>query len=148
VKPVRRFLAGLLALLFVTLSSGGSALAGTKWCAVDPVLTVDGLVSDVTVTFDETYVASLSAPVTFRFHVPSNSKASVTMPPAPVAYTVELLYDLAPRSKRDPVPVVAETLVTANALFATQTVVAVTRTVTVAAYGTSNAVTTLSYSVR
>lgn len=145
---MQRFLAGVLALLFVTGGLGGSALAGTKWCAVDPVLTVDGKVSDVTVTFDEAYLPSLTAPVVFRFHVPSNARASVTLPPAPVAYTVELLYDLPPRVKKDPVTVVAETLVTANAAFATQTVAAITRTVTVAAYGTSNAVTTLSYSVR
>jgi hypothetical protein len=145
---MKRFLVATLAALALATSSSGVALAGSKWCVVDPILTVDGRTSDVTVAFADAYVSAVAPPVTFTFHVPSNSTASVSMPPAPVAYTVALVYDLPARQKRDPVTVRVETLVSASSTFTTETVVQLSRTVTVSALGTSNAVSTISYSVR
>jgi len=130
------------------MSSSNAALAGTKWCVVDPIVTVDGRTSDVTVAFAETSIAAVQPPVIFRFHVPSNATVSVKMPPAPIAYTVELVYDLPARLKRNAVTVTVETLVTASATFTTETVVHLSRGVTVSALGTSNLVTTISYTVR
>jgi hypothetical protein len=144
---MQRFLGAIAVALVLTLGSVNGALAGTKWCAVDPIVTVDGRTSDVTVGFDESHIPSLLPPVVFRFHVPSNSKASVTMPASTVAYTVEVQYDLPPREKKDPVTVTVETLVPASATFPTQTVVS-TRVVTIAVLGTSASTTTISYTLR
>jgi hypothetical protein len=144
---MQRFLGAIAVALLLTLGSVDAALAGTKWCAVDPIVTVDGRTSDVTVGFDAAYIPSLLPPVVFRFHVPSNSKASVTMPAAPIAYTVEVQYDLPARQKKDPVTVTVEALVPASEIFPTQTVVSA-RAFTIGVLGTSASTTTISYTLR
>jgi hypothetical protein len=148
VRVVKRFLVVAAIALGLWFGTGAPALAGTKWCVVDPIITVDGRSSDVQVGFAESFISTVAPPVLFRFHVPSNSTASVKLPPSPVAYTVELSYDLPPRAKRDPVLVTVETLIPASASFETQTIVHVSRNVSIAVSGTSNAFTTITYSVR
>ena len=133
---MRRLIVALTAALLLTVG-GGTALAGTKWCAVDPIITVDGRTSDVTVSFDEAYRLAVQPPVIFRFHVPSNSAASVSLPPSPVAYVVEVLYDLPARAKRDPVTVTVDTLVTAATPFVAYTVVQLPRGTTISVTGCS-----------
>lgn len=144
---MRRLIVALTAALLLTVS-GGTALAGTKWCAVDPIITVDGRTSDVTVSFDEAYILSVLPPVVFRFHVPSNSTARLSLPPSPVAYVVEVLYDLPARAKKDPVTVTVDTLVTATTTFVAYTVVQLPRGTIVSVTGSSGAITTISYTVR
>ena len=145
---MKRFLVAALAAIAFTTSVGDAALAGTKWCVIDPIITVDGRTSDVTVRFQDAYTATVLPPIVFRFHVPSNSTATVSLPTAAVPYTVEVFYDLPARAKRDPVTVRAESLVNATATFTTETFVQLSRNVTVSALGTSGAVTTITYSVR
>jgi hypothetical protein len=147
VRDMRRLIVALTAALLLTVGSG-TALAGTKWCVVDPIITVDGRTSDVTVSFDESNLKAVLAPVTFRFHVPSNSTASVSLPASPVAYVVEVLYDLPARAKRDPATATVDTLVTATTTFAVYTVVLLPRGNTVAVTGASGATTTISYTLR
>jgi hypothetical protein len=133
----------------LSLFAGGVAFAGTQWCVVDPVITVNGHNSDVQVAFDQSYANKLTGPVTFRFHVPSNATTTVAMPPSTVPYTVQLFYDLPAVSKRSaPTTVTVETLVNSPTVFATQTVVDLTRTVSVAVSGTSGATTTISYTLK
>lgn len=145
---MKRFLVAVFAAVMLTIASSNAALAGTKWCVVDPIVTVDGRTADVTVALAETSVSAVQPPVIFRFHVASNATVSVKMPVAPIAYTVELIYDLPTRLKRDAVTVTVETLVRASATFTTETVVHLPRGVTVSALGTSNLITTISYTVR
>ena len=82
---MQRFFVATTFALLIVLGSGQLALAGVKWCAVDPILTVDGRDTDVSVTFDEARMSAVLPPVQFLFHVPSNSKVSVAMPAAPIA---------------------------------------------------------------
>jgi hypothetical protein len=145
---MRRTLVGLSLALVLNFFAADTALAGTQWCVVDPVIVVNGRSSDVQVAFDQANVPSLSGPVVFRFHVPSNSNASVALPPSTVPYTVELLYDLAPLAKRSPTTVTVETLVRSPVLFPTQTLVEITRTVLVSVNGTSGTTTTISYTLK
>jgi hypothetical protein len=144
---MRPITVALTAALLLTVGSG-TALAGSKWCVVDPIITVDGRTSDVSVSFDESNARAVLPPVIFRFHVPSNATASVSLPPSPVAYTVELLYDLPARAKRDPVTATVDTLVAATTTFAVYTVVLLPRGTTVSVSGFSGATTTISYSLR
>src|SRR6267143_1799372 len=123
---MRPIIVALTAALLLTVGSG-TALAGSKWCVVDPIITVDGRTSDVSVSFDQSNAGAVLPPVIFRFHVPSNSTASVSLPPSPIAYTVELLYDLPARARRDPVTATVDTLVTAATTFAVSTVVLLPR---------------------
>ncbi len=145
---MRRSLVALSLAFVLSLWAGGMALAGTQWCVVDPVIVVNGRSSDVQVAFDQANVPSLSGPVAFRFHVPSDSRASVTMPASAVPYTVQLLYDLPPVSNRSSATVTVDTLVKSPVLFPTQTVVAITRTVVVSVSGTSGTTTTISYTLK
>jgi hypothetical protein len=134
--------------LVLSLFAGEVALAGTQWCAVDPVIVVNGHSSDVQVAFEQRYASSLSGPVVFRFHLPSNAAATVAMPPSTIAYTVQLFYDLPAASKRAPTTVTVETLVTSPTLFATQTVVDLTRTVSISVTGSTGVTTTISYTLK
>src|SRR2546429_5280588 len=109
------------------LPAATPALAGSKWCVIDPVITVDGHTSDVSVQFDDAYTNTVVAPVTFRVHVPANATVSVGYPVSALAYSVEVTYDLPARAKRDPVTITVNTLVSASATFATQTIVSLTR---------------------
>ncbi len=143
-RPI--FVAFTAALLLTV--SGGTALAATKWCVVDPIITVDGRTSDVSVSFDQSSSNAVLPPVVFRFHVPSNSTASVSLPPSPIAYVVELLYDLPARAKRDPATVTVDALVPAATTFAVYTVVLLPRGTTVSVSGSSGATTTISYTLR
>lgn len=145
---MRRFLISSMAALLLTIASSSGAVAGTKWCAVDPIITVDGRTSDVTVSFEEPNLAAVLPPVMFRFHVPANSVATISLPPAAVAYTVELAYDLPARGRRDPVAVRVDTLVPATSTFVVNTVVLLPRNVTISVAGLSNAVTSMTYSVK
>lgn len=145
---MQRFFVATALVLLTILGSGQLALAGVKWCAVDPILTVDGRTTDVTVAFAEDWVSAVLPPVVFRFHVPSNSKASVTMPASPVAYTVELRYDLPARDKKNPVGVTVETYVGATVLFETQTIVQINKVASVSVAGLSGSTTTISYSLK
>lgn len=145
---MKRFLVVATIALGLWFGTGAPALAGTKWCVVDPIITVDGRTSDVQVGFAESFISTVAPPVLFRFHVPSNSRVSLELPPSPIAYTVELYYDLPPRAKRDPVLVTVETLIQASESFETQTIVHVSRTVSIAVGGMSNVITTITYSVR
>jgi hypothetical protein len=144
-----RFLSALSLALVLSLFVGQVALAGTQWCVVDPVIVINGHSTDVQVAFDQKYASSVSGPVTFRFHVPNNSTATVAMPPSTVPYTVQLFYDLPAVSKRSaPTTVTVETLVSSPTAFATQTVVDLTRTVSISVSGTSGVTTTISYTLK
>src|SRR5438309_2252407 len=94
-----------IALALYLMLAATPALAGSKWCVIDPVITVDGHTSDVSVQFDDAYTPTLLAPVAFQVHVPANATVSVGYPVSPVAYTVGVTYDLPARTKRDPVTV-------------------------------------------
>jgi hypothetical protein len=144
---MRPIIVALTAALLLTVG-GGTALAGAKWCVVDPIITVDGRTSDVSVSFDQSNFSAVLPPVIFRFHVPSNATASVSLPPSPVAYTVELLYDLPARARRDPPTVTVDTLVTATSTFAVYTVVMLPRGTIVSVSGSSGSTTTISYTLR
>jgi hypothetical protein len=145
---MRRSLVALSLTFVLNLFTGGTALAGTQWCVVDPVIVINGRSSDVQVAFDKANIPSLSGPVVFRFHVPSNSTASLALPPSTVPYTVQLLYDLPPASKRASTTVTVDTLVGAHTVFPVQTVVEITRAVLVSVNGTSGATTTISYTLK
>jgi hypothetical protein len=145
---MHRFVVALSFALVFSLLAGGTALAGTQWCVVDPVIVINGRSSDVQVAFDKANVPSLSGPVLFRFHVPSNSTATIAMPPSTVPYSVQLLYDLPAAMKRSPTTVTVDTLVGAHTVFPVQTVVEITRAVLVSVNGTSGATTTISYTLR
>jgi hypothetical protein len=134
-----RFVTALLVAVVLSLFCGGVALGGTQWCVVDPVIVVNGHNSDVQVAFDQSNAKSLSGPIVFRFHVPSNAAASVAMPPSTVPYTVQLSYDLPAASKHSPNTVTVETLVSASTVFATQTLVDITRTVSIAVIAVADA---------
>ena len=146
---MRPIIVALTAALLLTVGSG-TALAGSKWCVVDPIIIVDGRTSDVSVSFDQPNASAVLPPVMFRFHVPSNSTASVSLPPSPVAYTVEVLYDLPARARKDkdPASVSVDTLVQATTTFAVSTVVMLPKGTTVTVSGSSGAITTISYTLR
>ena len=144
---MQRFLVATALALLMLLGSGQLALAGVKWCAVDPILTVDGRDTDVTVAFDETSMSAVLPPVRFLFHVPSNSKVSVAMPASPIAYTVELRYDL-PERRKGPVSVTVETFVGATALFETHTIVQVSKVAFISVVGVSGSTTSISYTLK
>lgn len=141
-----RVLVGLTTIVLLSALTGGSALAGTKWCVVDPEIVVNGRASDVEVAFDQSRVPTLTAPVVFRFHVAANATATVSMPTSAVPYTVQVIYDLPPDSRKS-TTVGVDTLVRSTDSFATQTIVRVTRTVVVTVAGTSNATTSITYLV-
>ena len=141
-----RFLVALSAILLLSVLTGSSAMAGTQWCVVDPLIIVNGRASDVEVVFDQSRVPTLSAPIRFRFHVPANATASVTMPPSAVPYTVQVLYDLPPDPRKSPT-VAVETLVSSTDTFTTQTIVLATKMMVVIVAGTSNVPTSISYLV-
>lgn len=145
---MKRFLVVVTIALGFWLGAGSPAAAGVKWCVVDPIITVDGRTSDVQVGFSESLIPSVAPPVTFTFHVPSNSTVGLKMPPSPVAYTVAILYDLPPRARRDPVQVTVDTFVPATTTFETQTIVHLPRGVSISVKGQSNTATTISYVVR
>jgi hypothetical protein len=100
------------------------------------------------VSFELSNLNAVLPPVIFRFHVPSNSTANVSLPPSPVAYTVELLYDLPARARRDPATVTVDTLVPATTAFVTYTVVLLPRANTISVTGSSGETTTISYTLR
>jgi hypothetical protein len=141
-----RFLIALSTILLLSVLTGGSAMAGTQWCVVDPQIVVNGRASSVEVAFDQSRVPTLSAPVVFRFHVPANATATVGLPASAVPYTVQVLYDLPPDSRKS-TTVAVDTLVSSTASFATQTIVRVTKSVVVTVAGTSNAPTSITYLV-
>jgi hypothetical protein len=141
-----RFLIALSTVLLLSVLTGSNAMAGTQWCVVDPQIVVNGRASDVEVAFDQSRVPMLTAPVVFRFHVPVNATATVSMPTSAVPYTVQVLYDL-PHDSRKSTTVGVDTLVRSTDSFATQTIVRVTRTVMVTVAGTSNAPTSITYLV-
>jgi hypothetical protein len=139
-----RFVIALATVVLVGVLTGGTAMAGTQWCVVDPQIVVNGRASDVEVAFDQARVPTLTGPVLFRVHVPANATATVSMPMSAVPYTVQVLHDLPPESRRS-TTVAVDTLVSSTDSFATQTIVRVTRTVLVTVAGTSNAPTSISY---
>src|SRR5438067_6276049 len=144
---MRRSILATAVVLYLMLAAT-PALAGSKWCVIDPVITVDGRTSDVSVQFDDTFVPTLTAPVSFRVHAPANSMVTVGYPVSPVAYTVAVSYDLPARAKHDPVTVSVDTLVSATATFATQTIVSLSHGTVFTASGVSGSITTVSYSLR
>jgi len=146
VGAMSRFLVALSAVLLLSVLTGSSAMAGTQWCVVDPLIVVNGRASDVEVVFDQSRVPTLTAPVLFRFHVPANATATVSMPASAVPYTVQVLYDLPPDSRKS-TTVGVDTLVSSTETFATQTIVLATKTMVVIVAGTSNAPTSITYLV-
>jgi hypothetical protein len=146
VSVMRRFLIAVSAALLATILTAGPALAGTQWCVVDPTIVVNGRVSDVEVLFDTAYSATLTGPVTFRFHVPSNASATVGMAPSPVPYIVQVLYDLPAGSKKS-TTVTVETLVGSTTSFGVNSVVIVPKTIILGVAGTSNTTTSITYSI-
>jgi hypothetical protein len=146
VSVMRRFLIAVSAALLATILTAGPALAGTQWCVVDPTIAVNGRVSDVEVLFDTAYSATLTGPVTFRFHVPSNATATVGMPPSTVPYIVQVLYDLPAESKKS-TTVTVETLVGSTSSFGVNSVVIVPKTIILGVAGTSNTTTSITYSI-
>ena len=146
VGAMGRVLVALSTILLLSVLTGSNALAGTQWCVVDPQIVINGRASDVEVAFDASRVPTLSAPVVFRFHVPANATATVSMPTSAVPYTVQVLYDL-PNDPRKSTTVGVDTLVKSTDSFATQTIVRVSRTVFVTVAGTSNASTSITYLV-
>jgi hypothetical protein len=139
-----RFLVAVSAVLLLAVATGNSALAGTQWCVVDPQIVVNGRASDVEVAFDLARAPTLTGSVVFRFHVPANATATVSMPMSAVPYTVQVLYDL-PAEPRKSTTVAVATLVSSTDSFAVQTIVRITKTVFVTVAGTSNAPTSLTY---
>ena len=141
-----RFLVALSAVVLLSVVTGNNAIAGTQWCVVDPQIVVNGRASDVEVAFDQARVPTLTASVLFRFHVPANATATVSMPASAVPYTVQVLYDLPPESRKS-TTVGVDTLVSSTDSFPTQTVVRITKAVLVTVAGTSNAPTSITYVV-
>jgi hypothetical protein len=143
---MKRFLIVAAVGLALETLVGGTALAGTKWCVEDPIISVNNKTSDVTVQFDATYEPTVTGPVTFIFHVPSNATASVTTPPATLPYTVQVLYDL-PAGPRHSTTITVDTLVPASTSFSVQTTVNATKRVLVGVAGTSNVTTSVTYTI-
>jgi hypothetical protein len=146
VGAMSRFLVALSAVVLLSVMTGSNAMAGTQWCVVDPQIVVNGRFSDVEVVFDQSRVPTLTAPVLFRFHVPANATATVSMPPSAVPYMVQVLYDLPPDSRKS-TTVAVDTLVRSTESFATQTIVLATKTLLVVVAGSSNAPTSITYLV-
>ena len=142
-----RFLIALSTVLLLSVVTGSSAMAGTQWCVVDPIIVVNSHPSDVEVVFDQTYVPTLSAPVSFRFHVPSNAKVTVMMPPSPVAYTVQVMYDR-PAASPSSTTVTVDSLVTSTASFPTQTVISMAHATVFSVAGSANVPTSITYAVK
>jgi hypothetical protein len=132
--------------LLATMLMAGTALGGTQWCVVDPIITVNGRTTDVQVSFDAAEIPTVTGPVAFVIHVPSNATATVGMPPSSVPYTVQIVRDLAP-GQRKSTTVRVETTVSATDSFAVDTVVKVTRNVNVSVTGASNATTSITYTL-
>lgn len=140
----RLLIAALFALVLANASSAPAfAMAETAWCEIDPKLVVDGRHSDVHLLFPAAYQSSLTGPVEFVFHVAAGSKAHVTYPNGQIPMHVVLLYDGA----SDASVVTVDAWVSATAVFPTKTVVLRKFGTTIERLGTSEARTTITYTL-
>jgi hypothetical protein len=153
---MRRWLGFLLFSTFAMLALGSPATAGVKWCAIDPIITVEGRSVNLAMSFPESALPSVRGAVHFEVHLPRNVTATVTYLPAPVSEEVTLVYDLpAWRASDDDddedegLPMVVYARVAASAKFKTLTSATGDdvkgRT---SAWGTSNRATTLAFRLR
>lgn len=140
---MHRFIVSVTAAALLCIANSSTALAGPQWCVIDPILVIDGHVSDVQVVFDQTYTSTVTG-ISFTFHVPADARASVISPPAVLPYTVELLYDL-PAASSKKTTVTVDSLVTATSHFRVDTVVLTTGTV-LTAKGKTGSTTSIRYS--
>jgi len=150
----RLILAGLFTLILAAASSAPAfaLLREVEWCEWDPVLVVDGHRSDVRLFFPVQYKTTLTAPVTFVFHVPQGSQAHASYPKNQGPQRVSIAYDGPARSGNNgkigaPVVVTVDASVTAPAGFQTRTVVLVARQAPITKLGTSNATTSITYTL-
>jgi hypothetical protein len=149
----RLILAGLFTLVLAYSSSAPAfALWEVEWCEWDPVLVVDGHRSDVKLFFPLEYKSTLTAPVTFVFHVPQGSQAHASYPKNQGPQSVSITYDGPARSGNNgksgaPVVVTVDASVSAPAVFQTRTVVLVAHQAPITKLGTSNATTSITYTL-
>ena len=123
---MKRAMVFTLVLLAVMLVPGTPAFAGEKWCAEDPVLTIDGRTVNYTASFP---LANLpGTTVNWTFHIPKNVLLAVAItPPAlgspAIPTTVHIVRDLPAYFLLAKVTVVTTVTITGNGSFATSTAV-------------------------
>jgi hypothetical protein len=94
------------ALVIASLVLGSSALAGSSWCAADPVFAVNGTLVDITTAWslaDQPYAVSAS----FELQVPVNVTAAVVSLPGTVPVTGKVSYVLPAWDGTGDIPVVS-----------------------------------------
>jgi hypothetical protein len=138
----RLLIAALFALVLTNASSAPAfAFRETEWCEFDPLLIVDGHRSDVTLLMPLQYRSTLTAPVSFVFHVEPGSHAHATYPKSQGPLNVQIRYD----GKEDVVTV--DAWVTSKAFFPTKTVVLRPHMPTIEKLGTSQHPTHITYTL-
>jgi len=123
---MKRVMVFTLVLLAVTLVPGTPAFAGEKWCAEDPVLTIDGRTVNYTASFPQSYLSGTT--VNWTFHIPTNVLlAAAITPPAlgspAIPSTVRIVRDLPAYVLLANATVVTTVTITGNWSFSTSTAV-------------------------
>ncbi len=123
---MRRNVLSAVALAVLMVISGQLAMAGEKWCAEDPVLTIDGRTVSYTASFPVTYLHGTT--VNWTFHIPKNVLlATAITPPAPgspeIPSTVRILRDLPAYGLLANATVITTVAFTASGSFDTNTAV-------------------------
>jgi hypothetical protein len=76
---MRRLILSLSLALFVILLVASPALAGRRWCARDPIVSLDGNHLQVWVAIPEEYVYLVNGPIEVTFKTPAGITRSVVM---------------------------------------------------------------------
>jgi hypothetical protein len=123
---MRRNALSAVALSLLMLVSGQLAMAGEKWCAEDPVLTIDGRTVSYTASFPAAYLNGTT--VNWTFHIPKNVLlATAITPPAvgspAIPSTVRILRDLPSYGLLANATVITTVTFTASGSFDTSTAV-------------------------
>jgi hypothetical protein len=123
---MKRALVFTLVLLAVMLVPGAPALAGEKWCAEDPVLTIDGRTVNYTASFPQANLPGTT--VNWTFHIPRNVLLAVAItPPAlgspAIPTTVRIVRDLPAYFLLGKATVITTVTITGQSSFPTSTAV-------------------------
>ncbi len=123
---MRRNGVSAVALAVLMVVSGQLAMAGEKWCAEDPVLTIDGRTVSYTASFPAAYLDGTT--VNWTFHIPENVLlATAITPPAlgspEIPSTVRIVRDLPSYEVLANATVITTVTFTSSASFDTSTAV-------------------------
>jgi hypothetical protein len=76
---MRRSLLCLVLVIIATLLFASPASAGRRWCARDPIVSLDGHAVQVWVAIPEEYVPLVNGPIEVEFRTPAGMSRSVVM---------------------------------------------------------------------